>query len=88
MIRAGAGLAAVPVIAGLSSGLARADSSSSVAATGNLGAKTARAWGARSSGGSMVPLTVERRPVGPNDVQMKILYCGVCHSDIHMIDND
>ena len=28
--------------------------------------------------------TIERRNVGDNDVKIEILYCGVCHSDIHM----
>ena len=26
---------------------------------------------------------IERRPVGPKDVQIKIKYCGICHSDLH-----
>jgi uncharacterized zinc-type alcohol dehydrogenase-like protein len=30
----------------------------------------------------------DRREVGPNDVKIKIDYCGVCHSDIHMAHND
>jgi len=30
----------------------------------------------------------ERREVGPHDVQFDILYCGVCHSDLHQIKND
>ena len=30
----------------------------------------------------------ERRAVGPNDVQIEISYCGVCHSDLHQIKND
>ena len=29
------------------------------------------------------PSTIERRAVGPNDVQIDILFCGICHSDIH-----
>ncbi len=29
------------------------------------------------------PFTFERREVGANDVQIEILYCGVCHSDLH-----
>lgn len=29
------------------------------------------------------PFTFERRAPGPNDVRIDILYCGVCHSDIH-----
>lgn len=30
----------------------------------------------------------ERREVGPHDVQLEILFCGVCHSDLHQIKND
>lgn len=34
------------------------------------------------------PLTIERRTPGPHDVQIEILYCGVCHSDIHQARNE
>jgi uncharacterized zinc-type alcohol dehydrogenase-like protein len=30
----------------------------------------------------------ERREVGPHDVQFDIQYCGVCHSDLHQVNND
>jgi uncharacterized zinc-type alcohol dehydrogenase-like protein len=30
----------------------------------------------------------ERREVGPHDVQFDILFCGVCHSDLHQIKDD
>jgi uncharacterized zinc-type alcohol dehydrogenase-like protein len=30
----------------------------------------------------------ERRELGPNDIQIAIRYCGVCHSDLHQINND
>ncbi|HEX9305142.1 MAG TPA: hypothetical protein VGA31_11885, partial [Thermoanaerobaculia bacterium] len=29
------------------------------------------------------PFTFERRAPGPHDVLIDILFCGVCHSDIH-----
>lgn len=32
---------------------------------------------------SLAPFTIERREPGPRDVLIEILYCGVCHSDIH-----
>ena len=32
---------------------------------------------------SLAPFTFERREPGPKDVQIEILYCGVCHSDLH-----
>ena len=32
--------------------------------------------------------TLERRDPGPKDVQLDILYCGVCHSDLHQVRNE
>jgi uncharacterized zinc-type alcohol dehydrogenase-like protein len=34
------------------------------------------------------PLTFERRAPGPKDVLIDVLYCGVCHSDIHQARGD
>lgn len=34
------------------------------------------------------PYDFNRRGVGNDDVQIDILYCGVCHSDIHMVHDD
>ncbi|MFH5927267.1 NAD(P)-dependent alcohol dehydrogenase [Roseomonas xinghualingensis] len=39
-------------------------------------------------GAPLVPYTFERRELRPNDVAMEILYCGVCHSDLHWVQND
>ena len=36
----------------------------------------------------LVPYTFERRDPGPNDVAIEILYCGVCHSDLHTARNE
>ena len=33
--------------------------------------------------GPLAPLTIERREVGPSDVLIDIMFCGICHSDIH-----
>jgi uncharacterized zinc-type alcohol dehydrogenase-like protein len=41
------------------------------------------AYAAPSAGKPLEPFTVNRREPGPHDVQIDILYCGVCHSDIH-----
>ena len=35
-----------------------------------------------------VPFTFERRDPRPADVVIDILYCGICHSDIHMARSD
>ncbi|MBK8814819.1 MAG: NAD(P)-dependent alcohol dehydrogenase [Methylococcaceae bacterium] len=36
----------------------------------------------------LVPFSFERREPLANDVQIEILYCGVCHSDIHQVRNE
>ena len=33
----------------------------------------------------LAPFTLQRRETGPNDVGIEILYCGVCHSDLHQV---
>lgn len=43
----------------------------------------ARAYAAHSATSPLAPLTITRRDVGPHDVQIEILFCGVCHSDLH-----
>jgi len=49
---------------------------------------TARAFAAASPSSGMAPLTIPRRTPGPQDVQIEILYCGVCHSDLHIVRNE
>ena len=41
------------------------------------------AYAALSARAPLAPHTIERRDTGPHDVQIDILYCGICHSDIH-----
>jgi len=41
------------------------------------------AYAAASAKSPLAPYSIERRQPGPNDVLIGILYCGVCHSDIH-----
>lgn len=36
----------------------------------------------------LAPFNFTRRAVGPDDVQIDILYCGVCHSDLHTARNE
>lgn len=47
-----------------------------------------KAYGAQTATSTLVPLEIERRSVGPDDVQIEILYCGVCHSDLHTARNE
>src|SRR6195256_504656 len=41
------------------------------------------AYAAASATAPLGPFSIERREAGPRDVRIDILYCGVCHSDIH-----
>jgi len=41
------------------------------------------AYAARDAVSALGPFQFERRSPGAHDVQIEILYCGVCHSDIH-----
>jgi uncharacterized zinc-type alcohol dehydrogenase-like protein len=45
--------------------------------------KTTKAWGTSAADQPLGPMTIERREPGPHDVEIEILFCGVCHSDIH-----
>lgn len=42
-----------------------------------------KAWAAYSSKKPLAPYNFDRRDVRPADVQIEILFCGVCHSDLH-----
>jgi uncharacterized zinc-type alcohol dehydrogenase-like protein len=42
-----------------------------------------RAWGAAAADKALAPMTIERREPKGHDVVLDILFCGVCHSDIH-----
>jgi uncharacterized zinc-type alcohol dehydrogenase-like protein len=42
-----------------------------------------KAYAARSKSSPLAPFSFDRRDPGPGDVQIDILFCGVCHSDIH-----
>ncbi|KAK3122975.1 hypothetical protein QOZ80_8AG0621360 [Eleusine coracana subsp. coracana] len=43
---------------------------------------------ARDTSGHLAPLTITRRSTGDDDVAIKILFCGICHSDLHSIKNE
>jgi len=46
------------------------------------------AYAAPSAKAPLVPHSVPRRDPGPHDVQIDILYCGVCHSDVHQVHDE
>jgi uncharacterized zinc-type alcohol dehydrogenase-like protein len=46
------------------------------------------AYAARSAKTPLGPFDLERRATGPRDVRIEILFCGVCHSDLHCARNE
>ncbi|MCD7472516.1 putative cinnamyl alcohol dehydrogenase 1 [Datura stramonium] len=50
--------------------------------------KVAIGWAARDPSGVLSPYTYTLRSTGPEDVQIKVLYCGLCHTDLHKVKND
>ncbi|QYY37511.1 NAD(P)-dependent alcohol dehydrogenase [Ruficoccus sp. ZRK36] len=45
-------------------------------------------YAAQSAATPLAPFHFERRDLRPNDVAIEILYCGVCHSDLHTVRGD
>lgn len=46
------------------------------------------AYAATASTAALAPFSIERRAPGDEDVAIDILYCGVCHSDLHTARNE
>lgn len=49
---------------------------------------TTSGYAAQSATTPLSPFSFERREPGARDVQIEILFCGVCHSDLHQARND
>ncbi|MFP5506389.1 MAG: NAD(P)-dependent alcohol dehydrogenase [Gammaproteobacteria bacterium] len=47
-----------------------------------------KAYAAQNAKSPLAPLDIQRREPGPDDVRIEILYCGVCHSDLHTARNE
>ena len=47
-----------------------------------------RAFAATAADAPLSPHRFDRRDPGPDDVAIEIKYCGVCHSDLHVVKND
>ncbi|KAK9285013.1 hypothetical protein L1049_024195 [Liquidambar formosana] len=45
-------------------------------------------WAATDPSGILSPFNFSRRATGDEDVRFKVLYCGICHSDLHSLKND
>jgi len=49
---------------------------------------SAKAYAAPSATSGLSPASIRRRAPRPQDVQIEILYCGVCHSDLHQVRDE
>lgn len=49
---------------------------------------TAKGYAAHNATEALSPYDFSRRVVGAKDIKIEILYCGVCHSDIHQVRNE
>jgi alcohol dehydrogenase (NADP+) len=48
----------------------------------------AKAYSAASATSSLASTTITRRDPSERDVQIEILFCGICHSDLHSVRNE
>jgi uncharacterized zinc-type alcohol dehydrogenase-like protein len=46
------------------------------------------AHAAHSKKGALTPFVYEPLPLGTHDVEIRISHCGICHSDVHLVDGD
>jgi alcohol dehydrogenase (NADP+) len=49
---------------------------------------TAKGYGTKHSFTDLKPCQFERQEAGAHEVEIEVLYCGVCHSDIHQVKNE
>jgi alcohol dehydrogenase (NADP+) len=75
----GATLAAAPLFSGVATSAVAQDTESAP----SLGESRVRAYGVASATSRFAAIEIPRRAVRENDVLIEILYCGICHSDIH-----
>jgi uncharacterized zinc-type alcohol dehydrogenase-like protein len=49
---------------------------------------TFHAHAAKQARGRLEPFDYEPRPLGENEVEIAISHCGICHSDVHLVDGE
>jgi uncharacterized zinc-type alcohol dehydrogenase-like protein len=54
----------------------------------NNNTKNSKAFGTTAAEVPLKEMTIQRRAVTPHDVEIEILYCGICHSDLHQVKNE
>lgn len=49
---------------------------------------TIQAFAATAKGGALQAYSFDPGPLGPDEVEIAVEYCGICHSDLSMLDNE
>ena len=83
-LKAGAVLASAPLLGGLVPSVHAAPTEENI----GKGPYPTKAYGTTSTISPLKPMSIERRALWPHDVLLDVLYCGVCHSDIHQARNE
>jgi uncharacterized zinc-type alcohol dehydrogenase-like protein len=47
-----------------------------------------KAWARAAKGAPFAPITIKRNLPGDDDVTFELKYCGICHTDVHIANND
>jgi uncharacterized zinc-type alcohol dehydrogenase-like protein len=50
--------------------------------------RNVKAFGTEAANAPLKPMNIQRRNLLPNDVEIEILYCGICHTDLHAAKNE
>lgn len=45
-------------------------------------------WGSKAAGQPLVPYTYDPGPLGPEEVEIAVEFCGLCHSDLSVVNNE
>ena len=53
-----------------------------------MNTKNIKAYGTEGADAPLKPMNIQRRETTAKDIEIEILYCGVCHSDLHTARND
>lgn len=49
---------------------------------------TIKGYAAFGPGEALKPFSYDPGPLGPHEIEVEVTHCGVCHTDVHLIDND
>ncbi|MBU3729735.1 MAG: hypothetical protein FGM37_10905, partial [Phycisphaerales bacterium] len=50
--------------------------------------ETFHAFAAHAARGALEPFDYAPLPLGDHDIEVAISHCGICHSDVHLVDDD